>query len=91
MTISTPRDNNRVTTLLGTLNSDGSTVVSVGVNPTNHGLKVDDNTTGSSFTASSAQRDANRVTALWGTSSIDGVTPVYIATDSTGKLLIDST
>lgn len=90
MPISTPRDNNGIPTMLGTLNTDGQTVVSVKVNPTNNALKIDDNTTGTSFASSTSQRDANRVTALWGVSSADGVTPVYIATDSNGNLLIDS-
>lgn len=90
MTISTPRDNNRVATLIGTLDSNGNTVVSVKVNPTNHALKAIDAATGSSFTTPDAQRDANRVPALWAVSSADGTTPVYVATDVNGNLLVDS-
>lgn len=88
--ISTPRDNNGVPTLVGTLNTDGTTVVSIKVNPSNNSLKVDDGITGSSFASPDSQRDANRVPAIWGISSADGTTPVYIATDVDGKLLIDS-
>jgi len=90
MPISTPRDNNGIPTMLGTLNTDGITPVSIKINPSNNALKVDDNTTGTGFSSSSSQRDANRVPALWAVSSSDGVTPIYIATDSNGNLLIDS-
>lgn len=90
MPISTPKDNNGISTMIGTLNTDGSTVVSVKVNPTNHALKINDNTTGTGFTRTTAQRDANRTTAVWGVSSADGTTPIYIAVDSSGNLLIDS-
>lgn len=91
MPISLARDNNYVPVLGGTLNTDGTTVVAIQVNSTNHALKVDDNTTGSSFAITTNQRDANRKTTIWGVSSADGRTPIYIATDSSGKLLIDST
>lgn len=90
MSISVTRDNNYVPALLGTLNTDGNTVVAVKVNPSNNSLKVVDNTTGSSFTSTTSQRDANRVTSIWATSSADGITPIYVATDSNGNLLIDS-
>lgn len=90
MPISTPRDNNGIPTALGTLDTDGVTVVSIKVDSTSHGLKIDDNTTGTGFASSSADRDANRATAIWGVSSADGTTPIYIATDSSGNLLIDS-
>lgn len=90
MTISTPRDNNHVPTLIGTLGTDGVTPISVTVNPLNNALKVDDNTTGTSFTSTSAKRDNNRVSAVWGVSSADGLTPIYIGTDVNGQLLIDS-
>lgn len=91
MTISTPRDANRIPTLISTLDSDGITPVSVQVNPSNHGLKISDGTTGSNETSTTSQRDANRVAAVWGVSSADGVTPIYIACDSSGSLLTKST
>lgn len=91
MTISTPRDNNRIPTVMGTLNTDGVTPVSIAANPTNHGVKIMDGTTGSGFSSSSAARDANRVPVLWGVSSADGVTPIYIAVDSSGNILTKST
>ncbi len=88
--VSTPRDNNRVPTLLATLNTDGTTVKSVCVQ-TNHSLCTSDGTTGSSFASTSADRDDNRVTALWGVSSVDGVTPTAVYCDSNGSLLIQTT
>jgi hypothetical protein len=91
MNISTPRDNNRKPTIMGTLNTDGATPVSIGVNPANHRLKASNGTTGSSFTSLNANRDNNRVTTLWGVSSADGITPTYIAVDSSGNILIKST
>ncbi len=91
MTISTPRDANRQPTLVGTLDSDGVTPVSVLVDPATHRLKIIDGATGSSFAESAAIRDANRVTAVWGVSSADGATPIYIATDVNGNLLVQST
>lgn len=91
MAISTPKDSNRVPTLVGTLNTDGVTPVSILVNPSTNGIKISNGTTGTSFTATDSQRDANRVPAIWGVSSADGVTPVYIAVDSSGNLLTKST
>lgn len=90
MPISSPRDANRTPMIMGTLDSDGSTPTLIQVNPTNHKVKYDDNTGGSSFPAVNAQRDANRIPVIWGVSSEDGVTPVYIAVDSSGNLLVNS-
>lgn len=89
--ISTPRDQNRVPTLLATLNTDGVTVVSVQVNPTNNALAVSNGVGGSTFPSVNSQRDANRVPAVWGISNADGVTPIPIYCDASGKLLIKST
>ena len=91
MPISAPRDSNRVPTLLGTLNTNGTTVVSVVVDSSNNALKTVDGTTGSDHPTTNAQRDANRVPTLWGVSSADGVTPVSVYTDSSGNLLTKST
>lgn len=91
MAISTPRDNNRVPTMVAALNTDGVTPISVAINATNHGLKVSDGTSGTDFSRASAVRDANRVTGLMGISSADGVTPVEIYADSSGNLLIQTT
>lgn len=91
MAISIPLDANRFQMIQGTLDSNGSTVVAIKVNPSNHALKVLDGTSGSSFNVTTNQRDANRKISFWATSSADGVTPIYVATDSNGNLLIQST
>lgn len=90
MAISGKKDANRVTTMLGVLNTDGVTVTQIAVNPANNAIKVVDGTTGSSFTTPNAQRDDNRVPTLWGVSSSDFTTPVSIYVDSNNNLLIDS-
>lgn len=84
------RDDNNVPTLLGALNTDGVTPVKVMVNSTNHGIEVDDNSTGTDHGVSRAVRDANSVPVLMAVSSADGVTPVEVYVDSNGHLLIDS-
>lgn len=89
---STPRDQNRVPTLLGTSNADGKTVLSVYANASLHALKCENGTTGSGFPYVNAERDDNRVPALWAVSNADGVTPVPVYMNSSTKaLLIDST
>ena len=89
--ISTSRDSNRIPTIMGTLNADGLTPVSVKVNSSTHSLDVSDGTTGTNHPFVDAQRDANRVSVIWGVSSADGVTPIPIYINSSGRLLIQST
>lgn len=86
-----PRDNNHIPAILGTLNTDGVSVVPIAVNPTNHKVKISDGTSGSGFSYVNAERDQNRVPAIWGVSSADGITPIPIYCDSTGAILIKST
>lgn len=83
-------DENSVPTLTGVLNTDGTTITRIVVNPANHALKVDDDTTGTDYGPDYALRDENNRPVLIATSSADGVTPVAVYADSTGKLLIDS-
>jgi len=86
------RDQNFIPTLLAASSSDGVTPVLVQVNATNHGLAIDDDTTGSDHGRNIAVRDANFIPVLMAVSSADGVTPVEVYADAaTGKLLIDST
>ena len=85
------RDENFVPTLLGALNTDGITPTLVKVNASNHGLKIDDNTTGTDHGRNVAVRDSNNVPVLMAVSSADGITPVEVYADSDGMLLIDST
>lgn len=85
------RDGNDVPTLIAASNADGTTIVKIKVNASNHGLVVDDNTTGSDHGVAAAVRDENFVPVLLAVSSDDGVTPVEVyGNPATGELLIDS-
>lgn len=94
------RDQNNVPTLLGALSTDGVTPTLVKANPTNHGIKMDDNTTGTDHGTIAAARDQNFVPVLMAVSNqtitvngiayIQGVTPVEIYADSSGNLLVNS-
>ncbi len=83
------RDENHVPTAIAPLDSDGTTVMRIKVNPTNHGLKIDDASTGSDNGGNSL-RDENHTPVMMGVSSADGVTPVAIYANSDGEILIDS-
>ncbi len=85
------RDENNRTTILAVLNTDGATVSPVEINPANHALSVDNNTTGTDQGPARALRDENFVPTMLAVSSVDGITPVALYVDSTGKLLIDET
>lgn len=85
------KDQNNVSTLLATLDSDGVTTIKIKANASNHGLKVSDDTTGSDNGPTDAPRDENFVPALMAVSSTDGKTPVVVYADVDGNLLIDST
>jgi hypothetical protein len=87
---STPRDDNRIPTLLGTLNTNGLTPVSVEASPTLNALNVSNGTTGTDHGRSDAVRDDNRIPVLLAVSSADGVTPIEVYCDSNGNLLIQS-
>lgn len=84
------KDENGVPTITGVLNTDGQTIMRIQANPTNNTLKVNDNTTGSSYGLRGAHRDENNVPVLMAVSSVDGVTPVELYVDSNGQILIDS-
>lgn len=84
------RDENSVPTLLGALNSNGTTTTPIKANPVNNALKVSDGTSGSDNGPANAPRDENQVPVLMAVSSTDGVTPVVVYADSSGNLLINS-
>ncbi len=84
-------DENGVPTLIAALNTDGTTPVLVTANPTNHGLSISDNTTGTDNGRDVAYRDENSKPVLLAVSSVDGVTPVEVYANSSGELLVDST
>lgn len=84
-------DENSVSTLTGGLNTDGSTIVRIKANTSNHALKVDDDTTGTDHGPVNDLTDENGRKSLVAVSSADGKTPVVVYADSSGNLLIDST
>ena len=84
------RDQNYVTTLQGTLNSDGSTPINILAVAADNTLMVDDGTTGSDNGPTNAVRDDNRIPVCMAVSESDGVTPVVIYADSSGNFLVDS-
>lgn len=86
-----PRDQNRVPALLGTLNTDGVTPTVVLADPSNHAIKVNDDTTGSDMGGHNAVRDQNRVPVLLAVSSADGRTIIPIYANSSGQLMVQST
>jgi len=83
-------DENSIPTLTAGLDSNGSTIIRVKVNPTNHGLVVSDGTGGTDHGPVNDLRDENNRVALMAVSSSDGVTPVVVYATSTGSLLINS-
>lgn len=85
------RDENRATTLIAALNTNGVTPNLVYSDPSTHAMSVDDNTTGSDFGVVNSIRDENRVVVATAVSSVDGITPVELYSDSLFKLLIQST
>lgn len=86
-----PRDNNNIPSILAVLSTDGATVTPVQINPANHALAVDNNTTGADNGPTRALRDENFVTTLMAVSADDGETLVPLYVDADGKLLIDET
>lgn len=84
------KDQNGISTLLGTLDSDGETIVPICADSSSHALCVSDGTMGSDNGPIDAPRDQNSVPALLAVSSVDGITPVVVYADSDGNLLIDS-
>lgn len=84
------RDQNFVPTLIAALETDGITPILVKASPTNHGVEVDDDTTGIDHGRSVAVKDANGISVLMAVASDDGVTPIEVYADSSGNLLIDS-
>jgi hypothetical protein len=83
-----PRDENRITTLLATKDSDGITPDVVYVNPTTHAIKIQDGLTGSDLSSHIASRDENRMPVGMAVSSVDGITPVALYIDASNKLLV---
>lgn len=84
------RDQNNVPTLLGALETDGTTTVRVKTDVSTHALAVQDASTGTDHGTQNAKRDENNIAVLMAVSSTDGVTPVEVYASVDGSLLIDS-
>lgn len=85
------RDQNNVTTVLGTWANDGVTPIPLLADPVTHAVMVDFGTTGSDLGIEEASRDPNFVTTILGASRNDGVTPVPIFFTSGGSIKLDNT
>lgn len=85
------KDDNRINTMIGVLNTDGITPTRVKINTTTHILDVSDGTSGSDLGVDNAVRDANQVPVLIAVSNADGSTPVQLYVNASGQLLIKST
>lgn len=83
-------DANSNATITGRLNTNGTTVTRVQVDPSTHALSVDDNTTGSDHGGTIAATDSNGRPTMFAVSNADGVTLVALYVNSSGELLIDS-
>lgn len=83
------KDDNQVPTIAGVLNTDGTTITRIKINPTTHILDVSDGTTGSDLGSDRAVRDDNGEPILIAVSENDGSTPVPLYINSSGQLLID--
>ncbi len=76
--------------ITGVLNTDGITIVRAEVNPSNHGLIVNDAGTGSDAGGGTAEIDANgRETWFVESSNNDG-TLVAVYINASGEILVDS-
>ena len=85
------RDDNRVASMTGVLDTNGTTIVRIKANPTTHIIDALDAETGSDFGGDNAIRDNNGVPVLLALSSSDGTTPVPLYVGSTGQIMIKST
>ena len=84
------KDGNRISVLLGALNTDGITPVNIEVTASLNALNVSNGLSGTDHGTTNAQRDQNRVPVLIGVSASDGITPCEVYSDSNGNLLVRS-
>jgi hypothetical protein len=83
-------DSNSRQSMLGVLDSDGVTLTRAKANPSNHALKIDDNTTGSDNGGATAAIDENGRQTMYAESSDGDGAFVALYVDSSGNLLVDS-
>lgn len=84
-------DQNNRTALIGVLNTDGTTIMRLYVNPANGALKVSDASTGTYPGGNIAKLDENGTASATGVSSADGTTILKVLINSSNQLLIKST
>lgn len=82
------RDNNRVTTIIGSQDTAPATLVKLKADETTHRLEATYQGTDGTGNDGLAGRDENRRPVLMAVSADDGVTPVAIYVTDDGKLLI---
>ena len=86
------RDENRIPTILGASDADGTTPLPVYAIAATNSMKVNNGVGGSDLSDNIDIRDENRVVAFMAVSAVDGVTPVPIYVDAaTNSLLVRST
>lgn len=85
------KDENGVNTIIGALNTTGTSLVRIKADSSTHRLAKDDNTTGTNHGPTNGLKDENGVTGLMVVSETDGKTPIALYVNSSGQLLIDST
>lgn len=85
--VNASRDENRATTLLATLSTDGATTVPLYADSSTHELYTHNNSSGSDLGDGNANRDDNHITSVLAVSSADGVTPVPVYANSDNRLL----
>ena len=84
------RDENSIATIIGVLDSNGTTISRVTADPTTHFLDVSDSDTGDDYGPDNATKDENNIPIMMAVSSSDDKTPVAVYVDSSGHLLVDS-
>lgn len=86
------KDENDRPTMIAVDKTTPTIIQLIAINPTNHGLKIDDNTTGSDNGNNNgvALLDENSVPVLTALSSAGDGKLVEVYADSSGNLLIDS-
>lgn len=87
------KDENGRNSITCASSTNGTDIVIVCANPSNHGLCVDDNTTGSDNgnNGGNAMIDENNVAVWYALSSVDGTSLVEVYADPlTNKILINS-
>lgn len=83
-------DQNRIKTLLASLNTDGVTIAPIKANPANNGLKISDGTSGTDF-GNDVTRDGNRQPVALALASDGSGDIITLYGDATGALEVKST